>query len=209
MFNWNTQQNLINIHDYFHLNPVETLNLSPTFDLFLDSSCTFCYTPPLLENCTNQFIFFWNWFSLNNSATSFSRKTIETFNLLLNSNLQIVRTTYLDLLFESIRFDNFEDRDLLLDLTLNCLDYTQGFTIHQELLNNLPDLENYTTSDSTILESEDSSDSEPEVQNNTNNNNMNQQQAFTQAINALTNQLAIRNNVQMPIFIGGIQDSVE
>lgn len=186
MFNWNTQQNLINIHDYFHQNPVETLDLSPTFDLFLDSSCTFCYAPPLLDNCSNQFIFFWNWFSSICSANSFSRQTVETFTLLLNSNRQLVRTIYLDQLFDSIRFNSFEERDTLLELSLNCLDYTQGFNLHPEILDYIPDLENHTTSDSTIIESEDSSDSEPEpennLNNNINNNNMNQQQAFIQAI---------------------------
>ncbi|CAG8467135.1 2731_t:CDS:1, partial [Scutellospora calospora] len=64
----------------------ETLNLSPTFDLFLDTSCTFCYTPTSIDSCSNQFVFFWNWFSLNSSAFSFSHITIETFNLLLTSN---------------------------------------------------------------------------------------------------------------------------
>ena len=102
MFNWNTQQILIQSHDNYYQNTEDTYLLATTFDLFADPSCTICYTPPGIEFCSDQFIFFWDWFSLNFSAYSFSLQTTELFDQFIYSYYLSDRKTYLDQLLETI-----------------------------------------------------------------------------------------------------------
>jgi hypothetical protein len=96
MFNWENQQYLINNHDNFYHNPNN--NAVDYFNHLRDTSCTICFLPPVHPYIPDRFRIFWNWFTNNSSALSYSRITCETLNLYLNTRRN--RTETLDRLLQ-------------------------------------------------------------------------------------------------------------
>ncbi|RHZ73007.1 hypothetical protein Glove_235g25 [Diversispora epigaea] len=156
MFNWHAQQRLQQFHNIFHTAP-NRLNQYQrnNFHQYQDPSCTLCSPPPALlkllaERDPNQietqidtllktlrfspppallsarFLVFRNWLEL---LAERDPNQIET---------------QIDTLLKTLRF-----RNNLLTLLINCLHYTQGFTVNLEQLNNLQNLDIPTNTDAT------------------------------------------------------------
>src|ERR1700752_2969014 len=72
----------IQSHQQFHISEahlaVDVLQLENP-----DLSCSECYPPQRTSSCS-LFGRFWNWYSTNYAAISYTSKTQENFNLLLN-----------------------------------------------------------------------------------------------------------------------------
>ena len=205
MFDWNQQRQLINFHDTFHQD--NNLPINPYFNNYLDSSCNICYPTPNYPS--DQFTVFWNWFTFISSAYQFSRVTTEIFDQFIQGFNNHIQTRVVDRLLNSIRYQNREDRDTLVNQINNCAYYTQLFTQNVEQLNNLQNLEDYTTTDSN-------SDSNSETTDEDNEPNlideMNQDanaQNLLRLLTGISDRLTIRNSTPMPTFQGGIQDPIE
>src|SRR4030095_7320531 len=106
----------------------------------------------------------------------------------------------------TVRYHQRETQTILIPLIKNCSNHTRGFTQNLNILNNLQNLDFNTPSDT---EESETDDGEPEIAND----NMAMQQAdvnnLIQAIAAVGERMAIRNNTPMPVFAGGMQDPVE
>jgi Retrotransposon gag protein len=199
MYNWENQQQLIQLHGNFHQNRNLNNHRLFNFPTYIDHSCVICYPQPALDTCSPQFQTFWNWFILNSTARRYSAKTVEYFTRLLRGRNQRESLNLIDRLLFSIRFRNREYRNTLVQLIQNCLHYTQQFTRNLNRLNNLINLDEYTTSGTETTESEE----EPELTMDAAAGNI------LNALQTISARLAIRNNVPMPIFAGGTQDPVQ
>lgn len=206
MYNWENQQLLIQLHEHFHQNRDLFNHHLFNFPTYIDHSCILCYPQPAFNTCTPQFQIFWNWFIINSTARRYSQKTTEFFDQLLRARTQRELLNLIDRVLFSIRFRNREYRDTLSPLIQNCLDYTHRFTRNLNRINNLRNLDEYTTSESeTTPEEPTESESEEEPESA-------MDAAAPQILNALqaiSNRLAIRSNVPMPVFVGGTQDPVQ
>lgn len=203
MFNWNNHLALNNNHDNIHLNTPE--DLVPIFYNNLDYSCINCYPTPDYHLFSPSFISFWNWFSANSSAISFTQITLDTFNQFLQAPSRRTQIIIIDQLLQTFRYNLPETRNNLIPLILNCAHYTQFFTDNLNQLNYILNLDEYTTPETTETENSISeTDDEPEII-------MNYQQAnaLTNAIQRMAENINIRNTVPMPTFSGGQQDPVE
>jgi Retrotransposon gag protein/Zinc knuckle len=198
MFNWRIQQRLHRFHDLFHTAPDQ---LTPyqrnNFNQYQDTSCPICYPPPVFLSA--RFLTFRNWFGLNTSVYSYTQQTIEYFHELLLERNPFRIVICIDNFLKTFRFREHEQRDILLHLLLNCLNYTRGFTRNLEQLDNLQNLDAFTNSDN----SENNQDDQEE-----NMNNQNQQILFN-LLQQLADRQNIRNIETLPTFSGGDQDPVE
>jgi Retrotransposon gag protein/Zinc knuckle len=198
MFNWRIQQRLHRFHNLFHTAPERLTQYQRNhFNLYQDPSCIVCHPPPVFLSA--RFLAFRNWFSLDTSLYSYTQQSVNCFRELLVETDPNRIEPRLDTLLKTLRFRQIEQRDILINLLNNCLQYTQRFTINLEQLNNLQNLDAPTNSE----ESEDNPD-EPEE--GMNNHNVGQLLGY---LNQLVQQQNIRYIEQLPVFSGGDQDPVE
>jgi hypothetical protein len=195
MFNWQTQQRLHRFHDLFHTAP-EQLTPYQRNNFNLDPSCTICNPLPAFLNI--RFVTFRDWFNLNTSVYSYTQQSVNRFRETLVEVDPNRLVNHLDNLLKTLRFRQIEQRDILINLIINCLTYTHNFTINLEQLNNLQDLDVLTNTD------ESENNQEPEI-----NMNFQNQQRLLGFLQQLTERQNIRNIETLPVFSGGDQDPVE
>ncbi|CAG8778331.1 15994_t:CDS:2, partial [Dentiscutata erythropus] len=198
MFDWLIQNQINQFHDIFHTAPDQIpAEHRNNFHLFRDLSCTLCY--PSAAFLSARFLTFRNWFRLNTSLVSHTQISVNCFQQLLAETDPNRIEPRIDNLLKTLRFRNREQRDILINLLTNCLDYTQRFTVNLNQLNNLQNL-------AAPTDTEDSEDNleEPNIMNN--QNNMNQ---LFNYLNRIVEQQNLRNIIPLPTFAGGNQDPVE
>ena len=165
MFNWLTQTQISQFHDIFHTAPDQIpLPYRNQFQLFRDLSCTLCYPPAAFTSA--RFLAFRNWLRLNTSLYSHSQNSVNCFLLLIAEVDPNIIEPRIDNLLKTLRFHTQEQRDILVPLITNCLNYTQRFTINLDRLNNLQNLDAPTDTDTSEEEQE-----EPDAMNHQGNMN--------------------------------------
>ena len=131
MYNYQQQLQIIAFHNQFHTAQDPTQLDQAAFTARPDYSCIRCYQPAQLEACRQEFETFWNWFTLNSSAQTYSRITTEVFDQYLFARTVLPHNNndaYIDRILRSIRFQRPEDRDTLVTLINNVAQFTRNFT---------------------------------------------------------------------------------